>query len=342
MASSAAPPGLGRLLRPAAFLAASLLAPPAARTSASAIVDVDDAGADVVGGCRGTLETGYVDTVGSFGFMLDVSNDASVVPPAVASTNASFSGLYDLDIVGMDLYVRNLVDVQAEVYVRSDAGGEGYASYSLPEGQTLIDDDRWILVAEGTVRGRGPGIGSPIPEAAWKRNATIRPGETAGFYVTLKGSPDLRYRNTTKEEGEIQASDGILTVRVGRAWGEHPLRGDGSDVYFAPREFAGAFRYRAREGLCRSEAPSASPSALPSGVRSAEPSSSSSSSLGASSPSAAPASRNHSYTGDSEHEDMCRGAGELETTFEDGTGSYGILFDVVAAKEVTLTGIDLN
>ncbi|KAL7548238.1 hypothetical protein ACHAWF_011528, partial [Thalassiosira exigua] len=280
-------------------------------------------------GCRDVLETGYVDTIGSFGFMLDVSNAAAPVDmddPSETEAAAFPSRFRDLEVTGMDLYVRNLVDVRVEVHVRND-GGPGYVSYAAPRGQTSIDDN-WRLVAEGTVAGRGPGVGSPIPDAAWKRNVVVTPGQKVGLYVTVHGAPDLRYRNTTKEEGEVQASDGTLNVHVGRAWGEHPLLGDGSDVYFAPREFAGAFRYKTQEGLCRSEVPSAAPS-FPSDTPA---------------PSASgaptPLSRN-SYAG-ADYEDLCPGEGELETTFEDGTGSYGALFDVLAKERVTLTGIDFN
>ena len=39
---------------------------------------------------------------------------------------------------------------------------------------------------------------------------------------------------------------------------------------------------------------------------------------------------------------MCPEEGKLESTFDDGTGSYGALFDVLAKTDLTLTGIDLN
>ncbi len=39
---------------------------------------------------------------------------------------------------------------------------------------------------------------------------------------------------------------------------------------------------------------------------------------------------------------MCPEEGSLETTYQDGTGSYGSLFDVMAKTDVTVTGIDLN
>jgi len=120
-----------------------------------------------------------------------------------------------------------------------------------------------------------------------------------------------------------------LNVAVGRSWGEYPLRGDGTDVYFSPREFAGAFRYHVHEGLCHSEAPSSAPSF----------------SLDTDAPSISSApseSIKHSYAKHAEEEGLCPAEDSLETTFEDGTGSFGGLFDVLAKKDVTLTGIDLN
>ena len=56
-----------------------------------------------------------------------------------------------------------------------------------------------------------------------------------GFYVTVKDNPDLRYRTTAFTKGAVHSDDVVLSVRAGRGWGEYPLRGDGSDVYFDPR-----------------------------------------------------------------------------------------------------------
>ena len=39
---------------------------------------------------------------------------------------------------------------------------------------------------------------------------------------------------------------------------------------------------------------------------------------------------------------MCPANHSLETTFDDVTGSFGGLFDVLAKTDVTLTGIDLS
>ena len=145
----------------------------------------------------------------------------------------------------------------------------------------------------------------------------------------MKHAPDLRYRNTTLSEGDIYATNGILNVGVGRSWGEWPLREDGTDVYFEPREFSGGFLYHVHEGLCESTMPSVAPTwSLDSPAPSISP--------------APTAEHTHTYEGKAKEDGMCPDEGSLETTYQDGTGSYGSLFDVMAKTDVTVTGIDLN
>ena len=40
--------------------------------------------------------------------------------------------------------------------------------------------------------------------------------------------------------------------------------------------------------------------------------------------------------------DLCPLNNTLKTTFDDGTGGFGALFDTLAEKDIILTGIDLN
>lgn len=49
----------------------------------------------------------------------------------------------------------------------------------------------------------------------------------------------------------------------------------------------------------------------------------------------------HPYAKEAEATDLCPVDGSLETTFEEGTGSFGVLFDVYAKTKVMLTGINL-
>ena len=265
-------------------------------------------------GCDASISTGYIDTIGSFGLMFDV---ASAVPPIDDESDGGdiTSKYQDLEIYGMDVYIRNFVNTSIEIYARTNDQGN-YMSYAPIEGQTKIDDN-WELVAKGTIEGRGPGVGTPVPQEAWLKNVVMKPGHVVGFYITVLNEPDLRYRNSTIPEGSIYATDGILNVGVGRSWGEYPLRGDGSDVSFHPREFSGTFYYHAHEGVCKSTPPSAAPTV-----------------------SQAPtANIANAYKDD---EGMCPSENELTTTFQDGTGSYCILFDVSPKTDLTVTGIDLN
>ncbi len=257
-------------------------------------------------GCDVSVSTGYIDTIGSFGIMFDV---ASAVPGGKSSENQ------DLEIFGLDVYIRNLVNTSIEVYARTDGEG-GYMSYSPIEGQTKIVDN-WELVAKGTIEGRGPGVGTPIPQEAWLKNVVVKPGHVVGFYVTVLDGPDLRYRNSTIPEGSIFTTDGNLNVGVGRSWGEYPLRGDGSDVSFHPREFSGTFHYHAHGSACKSQPPSGAPTISPAPTTEVA----------------------NAYENE---EGMCPSENELATTFQDGTGSYCVLFDVSPKVDLTVTGIDLN
>ena len=272
-------------------------------------------------GCDAELSTGYKDTVGSYGFMFDVISKAE--PLEEGEDGGEFlDGFRNVEIHGIDLYIRNMITTSFEIYVRKGGPNKSkFVSYSDATGQTLIDQN-WELVAEGSVEGKGPDAGTPTPVDAWKKTVTIEPGQTVGFYVTVTDAPDLRYRNSTKPEGMVYASDDVLGVTVGRAWGEYPLKGDGKDVYFPGREFSGALHYHAREGLCTSVAPSLALSLSPA-------------------PTMPPVPLAHSYA-NAEEDGMCPGEGSLETTFEDTTGSYGALFDMLAKSELTITGLDLN
>jgi hypothetical protein len=262
--------------------------------------------------------------------MFDVS---SAVPPNDYGNDdddaeVSMSRFKNVEIYGMDLYILNLVNSSFELYVRKNTEDtfQQYMSYIATEGQTSISTN-WDMIAIGKVEGKGSKVYTPIPAEAWRKTVVIRPGETVGFYVTVKGSPDLRYRNSSLPEGSIYKNDGVLSVVVGRSWGEYPLREDGTDVFFSGREFSGAFHYHLQEGLrefCDTMTPSAAPSSDAPTV------------------SARPSIVLHPYAKEAEEAGMCLEKSTFETTFEDGTGSYGALFDVYAKKTVMLTGIDLN
>lgn len=267
----------------------------------------------------------------SFVKMFDVS---SAVSPNEDDSNGedaegSMSRYKDVEIYGMDLYILNLVNASFEVYARKNTEdtGQEYMSYVAAEGQTNIST-HWDMIAMGKVEGRGAHIFTPIPIDAWRKTVIIRPGEIVGFYVTVKGSPDLRYRNSSLPEGTIYMTDGVLNVGVGRSWGEYPLREDGTDVFFSQREFSGAFHYHIQEGLsefCDSKKPTVAPSLSVSDA-----------------PTISAPPVMHPYAKEAEEAGMCPEESSLETTFQDGTGSYGALFDIYAKTNVMLTGIDFN
>lgn len=195
-----------------------------------------------------------------------------------------------------------------EIYVRSNGGTE-YTSYYEQSGQTSIQEN-WDLIAKGVVEGKGPDVGTPIPAEAWLKNVVLKPGDSIGFYVTVLDDPNLRYRKSELAEGAIFSEDGNLGIGVGRSWGQYPLVGDGSDTYFANREFSGSFKYHAHEGICQTAAPSVQILTL--------------------TPVASP-------------DGLCSDSNALKSTFQEGTGSYGALFDIVGkVSQVTLKGIDLN
>ena len=153
-------------------------------------------------------------------------------------------------------------------------------------------------------------IGTPIPPETWIKNIVLKPGDSIGFYVTVLDEPNLFYRKSDLAEGVIFAEDGNLGIGVGRSWGQYPLAGDGSDFFFTNREFSGLFKYHAHEGICRTSAPTTALTTL--------------------APAGTP-------------ESLCLRSKNLKSTFQDGTGSYGALFDVVGkVAEVSLRGIDLN
>ena len=300
-------------------------------------------------GCDKLVTTGYVDTVGSYGIMFDVTN-AVLLPTTSeeADDDEDFTKKFkNIEIYNMDLYIRNIVNTNFEIHVRKHPTLDGkYTTYTESGGQTLIEEN-WNLIAKGTVPGQGPDVGSPIPSRFWKKNIVLEPGETIGFYVTVTGAPDLRYRNSTLAEGTVYTTDGILNVGVGRSWGEYPLRGDGTDVYFPQREFSGGFHYHVHEGLCESTSPSLAPSSLEiAGGDDMTPSSPSLTEEGDKTLTGndTPGERVNSYQGSEavDVEGLCADESTLETTFQDGTGSYGALFDVLAKSDMTLTGMDLN
>ena len=261
------------------------------------------------GGCDRHLGTGYLDTVGSYGLMFDVTSKAEALEGDNKSKNVV--------IYGMDVYIRNFVDTRIEVYARKDSTiPDKYMSYVESDGQTRITEN-WDLIAKGTVEGQGPGVGSPIPPEAWLKNVVIEAGSTIGFYVTVLDDPHLRYRSSEVFEGNVYSSDDVLSIAVGRSWGEYPLKGDGTDVYFSQREFSGMFHYHAEEALCETEAPSQAPSKAVT---------------------TAPTPRATPEVND----DHCDLENSLATTYQDGTGSHGSLFDVLATTDITVTGIDLN
>ena len=276
-------------------------------------------------GCAMYHTTGYVDTIGSFGLMFDLSNALTGGDMNGDGVLAFPEKFQDIEVYSLDVYIRNLVNVDVEVYVRNDGDFHDTEYVSYLTGGAAKVKKNWERVAKGVVTGLGPDVGTPIPKELWSKTIRIRPGQTVGVYVTVKDAPDLRYRNSSLSEGGIYSTDGVLNVHVGRSWGEYPLRGDGSDVYFAPREFTGAFHYVAQDGACGSSAPSQMPSeaSLPGGTES---------------PTAEIKNAYH-HTRD---EGMCPEEAELISTFNDGTGSHGALFDVMAKTTLTLTGIDLN
>ncbi|KAL3805688.1 hypothetical protein HJC23_005932 [Cyclotella cryptica] len=242
-------------------------------------------------GCDAELGTGYLDSIGSYGVMFDL---ISLVPQDSSDDeNVAPMSKY-AEIYGMDVYIRNEVNTSIEIYVRSNGGTE-YMSYYEQTGQTNIAEN-WDLIAKGVIEGRGPDVGTPIPPEAWFKNVVLKPGDYIGFYVTVLDDPNLRYRKSDLAEGAIFSEDGNLGIGVGRSWGQYPLAGDGSDTYFANREFSGSFRYHAHEGICQSAAPSVAITSL------------------------APVSS---------PDGMCVNSNTLKSTFQDGTGSYGALFDVV-------------
>lgn len=279
----------------------------------------------IQGGCYGSLVTGYQDSVGSYGLMFDVTS--MVDGPESSST---------IVIYGMDVYIRNQDGMTPiEVYVRinndDDSNGEDianrYTSYVEPDGQTL--EENWELVAEGSIQGRGAGTGTPIPPELWLKTIVIEPGKSVGFYVTALEAPHLRYRSSSLPEGNVYSTDGLLGVTVGRSWGEYPLKGDGSDVYFSQREFSGTFHYHAYDGVCKTDVPSSAPTVRDASIPVATP--------------AATVAATAAPTPDrtTPVTSLCDLEQELTTTFQDGTGSYGILFDIVAKRDLTVTGIDM-
>ncbi|KAL7471580.1 hypothetical protein ACHAXS_011876 [Conticribra weissflogii] len=279
----------------------------------------------ILGGCYGSLVTGYLDSVGSYGLMFDVTS--MVDGPESSST---------IVIYGMDVYIRNEEGTTPiEVYVRinhdDDSHGEDianrYTSYMETDGQTL--EENWELVAEGAIQGRGAGIGTPIPPEMWIKTIVVEPGKSVGFYVTVLEAPHLRYRSSSLPEGNVYSTDGLLGVTVGRSWGEYPLKGDGSDVYFSQREFSGTFHYHAYDGVCKTDVPSSAPTVRETPNPVATPAATV----------AATAAPTPGKTIPVEY--LCDLEKELTTTFQDGTGSYGVLFDIVAKRDLTVTGIDM-
>jgi hypothetical protein len=265
-------------------------------------------------GCDSSVTTGYIDTIGSFGLMFDIASAVPVVIDDESGGNKT-SMAQDLEVFGMDVYIRNFVRTAIEIYARIDDQGN-YMSYAHVEGQTKIEDN-WELVAKGALEGKGPGVGSPVPQEAWLKRLVLKPGQVIGLYVTVLNGPDLRYRNSSLPEGSVLATDGLLNVGVGRSWGEYPLHGDGSDVSFHPREFSGTLHYHAHEAVCRSIPPSLAPTKSP-----------------------APSLNIANVYQD--EEGMCPSENELPTSFQDGTGSYCVLFDVSPKTDLTVTGMDLN
>ena len=102
-------------------------------------------------GCDSELGTGYLDSIGSYGVMFDVTSLVAQADEGKAPMTRY------AEIYGMDLYIRNMVETKFEVYVRSNGGSE-YTSYYEQTGQTSITEN-WDLIAKGSVVGMGPDLG---------------------------------------------------------------------------------------------------------------------------------------------------------------------------------------
>ena len=152
-------------------------------------------------GCDGNIYTTFVDTIGSYGNMFDVSSP--VTSEGVV-------------ITGMEIYTDREDEVLFEVYT---CKGSFLKSMS--------DLSSWSLVAAGSLQGNGRFQGTAIPADRWFRDLPINAGSVVSFYATLICGHDRFLRQHVRRQftGHIRRRRNHRDGDIHRPRRRSPLRG---------------------------------------------------------------------------------------------------------------------
>ena len=162
-----------------------------------------------------SLETTFNGTRRSNGAMFDVSTKV---------------GDHAVKIVSLDIHT-DIVQDDCHVVVLGRAGSHvGFENVTKG----------WSLLVNDTVKCVGFGKRTSIPSSLFRKNPTLRNGESYAFY-TLMGVPGLRYTEGGAV-GKIYSSSRFLNIHIGTGVGE--FFGGQKQLFERPRVWNGVVKYR--------------------------------------------------------------------------------------------------
>jgi len=144
---------------------------------------------------------------------------------------------------GLDFYTESTTNEKLELWSRTDSFKDHKGNY-----------DGWDLIASGTVKGRGFGQYTPIPEELFKPVSILGDGGTRAFYLSLE-SNQLVYRigvgsteaGVPDSDMEIQYSNEDIEIWEGESVLSYPFPSVAqvaqANYYRFPRAFLGTVRY---------------------------------------------------------------------------------------------------
>ena len=162
-----------------------------------------------------SLETTFNGTGGSNGAMFDVSAQR---------------GDHTVEIVSLDIHT-NIVQDDCHVMVLGRPGTHvGFENVTKG----------WSLLVNDTVKCAGFGQRTSIPSSSFRKNPTLRSGESYAFY-TLMATPNLRY-SKGDAVGRIYSSSRFINIHEGTGVSE--FFGGESQNFERPRVWNGVVIYR--------------------------------------------------------------------------------------------------
>lgn len=216
-----------------------------------------------------------------------------------ASGNGGFGAMFDVaSKAAADVIVKTL-DFHTDY-----PGSVKVSVYTLPGSyvNSKYDSTAWKLICETTVEGAGYYSRTSIPESAFN-SVHIVSGQVQGFYVVLD-KPALRYSDAAPV-GTVFAEDDYIEIRSGAGVALEFFSG-----VYEPRIWNGAVKFETQGATGTAPIPTPIPTLRPTPAPTKKPT-----------PRPVSAAEGPAVSG------------ILGTTLEAGSGSYGVIFDLVIAKD---------